>query len=151
MAEKITAKNKDVIQIGLSTHNQDHEINPVAFNTTKISVKVTMGSIPDRLAFFSIRINTSKFRFVEPIIALDSCHFNMFLWKPPKLYSSNTFLKRDSPDVDLPAVCVQKMQTAMAVIRITVLTMPGAKTEDAPSRRDSQAVMSVKRTAKEDC
>ena len=39
----------------------------------------------------------------------------------------------------------------MAVIRITVLTMPGAKTEDAPSRRDSQAVMSVKRTAKEDC
>ena len=95
MAEKITAKNKDVIQIGLSTHNQDHEINPVAFNTTKISVKVTMGSIPDRLAFFSIRINTSKFRFVEPIIALDSCHFNMLLWKPPKLYSSNTFLKRD--------------------------------------------------------
>ena len=65
MAEKITAKNKNVSQIGLSTHNQDHEINPVAFNTTKISVKVTMGSIPDRLAFFSIRINTSKFRFVE--------------------------------------------------------------------------------------
>ena len=43
MAEKITAKNKDVIQIGLSTHNQDHEINPVAFNTTKISVKVKIG------------------------------------------------------------------------------------------------------------
>lgn len=84
MAEKITAKNKDVIQIGLSTHNQDHEINPVAFNTTKISVKVTMGSIPDRLAFFSIRINTSKFRFVEPIITQGSCYINVLLHKQPK-------------------------------------------------------------------
>ena len=79
MAEKITAKNKDVIQIGLSTHNQDHEINPVAFNTTKISVKVTMGSIPDRLAFFSIRINTSKFRFVDSIIAQRPCYINTLL------------------------------------------------------------------------
>lgn len=84
MAEKITAKNKDVIQIGLSTHNQDHEINPVAFNTTKISVKVTMGSIPDRLAFFSIRINTSKFRFVEWMIAHPFCYINMYLPKPPE-------------------------------------------------------------------
>ena len=61
MAEKITAKNKDVIQIGLSTHNQDHEINPVTFSTTKISVKATIGSIPDRLALFSIRKSTSQF------------------------------------------------------------------------------------------
>lgn len=48
MAEKIAAKNKNVSQIGLSTHNQDHEINPVAFNTASTSVKATIGSIPDR-------------------------------------------------------------------------------------------------------
>ena len=60
MEEKITAKNKNVSQIGLSTHNQDHEINPVAFSTTKISVKTTRGSTPDRLTFCSIPISTSK-------------------------------------------------------------------------------------------
>ena len=65
MEEKITAKNKNVSQIGLSTHNQDHEINPIAFSTTKISVKTTIGSIPDRFALFSIHISTSKFRFVN--------------------------------------------------------------------------------------
>ena len=40
MAEKIAAKNKNVSQIGLSTHNQDHE---------------------DRLDFFSIHISPRKF------------------------------------------------------------------------------------------
>lgn len=63
MAAKIAAKNKNASQIGLSTHNQGHEINPVAFSKTKISAKATMGSIPDRLAFFSIRISTSKSQF----------------------------------------------------------------------------------------
>lgn len=64
MAEKIAAKNKNVSQIGLSTHNQDHEINPVAFNTTSTSVKATIGSIPDRpdrLDFFSMHISPRKF------------------------------------------------------------------------------------------
>ena len=66
MAEKITAKNKNVSQIGLSTHNQDHEINPVALSTTKISAKATTGSIPwDRLAFVSIHMSTSKCRFIK--------------------------------------------------------------------------------------
>ena len=74
MAEKIAAKNKNVSQIGLSTHNQDHEINPVAFNTTSTSVKATIGSIPDRpdrLDFFSIHISPRKFDllwYVEYII-----------------------------------------------------------------------------------
>lgn len=36
-----------------------------------------------------------KFGFVEPIIAQDFCCFNVLLWKPPKLYPGNTFLKRD--------------------------------------------------------
>ena len=63
-AEKIAAKNKNVSQIGLSTHNQDHEINPVAFNRTSTSVKATIGSIPDcqdRLDLFTIHISPRKF------------------------------------------------------------------------------------------
>ena len=69
MAEKMTAKNKNVSQIGLNTHNQGHEINPVILSTTKISAKATTGSTPDRLVFFSIRISASKLKFVNPIIA----------------------------------------------------------------------------------
>ncbi len=68
MAEKITAKNKNVSQIGLNTHNQGHEINPVALSTTKISTKATTGSIPGRFVFFSIRISASKFRFIRQIL-----------------------------------------------------------------------------------
>ena len=64
MTEKITAKNKNVSQIGLNTHNQGHEINPVILSTTRISTKATTGSIPDRLVFFSIRISTSKSSFI---------------------------------------------------------------------------------------
>lgn len=82
MAEKITAKNKDVIQIGLSTHNQDHEINPIAFSTTKISVKTTIGSIPDRFALFSIRISTSKFKFAVPMIPRNPCPVQRFSQEP---------------------------------------------------------------------
>lgn len=48
MAEKIAAKNKNVSQIGLSTHNQEHEIKPATFNSTSTRVKATTGSIPDR-------------------------------------------------------------------------------------------------------
>lgn len=35
-----------------------------------------------------------KFRFAEPIIAQDSCYFNLLFWKLPKLYPGNTFFKR---------------------------------------------------------
>ena len=59
MAEKTAAKNKSVSQIGLNTHSQDHEFRPVTLSTTKISVKTTIGSFPDRpyrLDFFSVRI-----------------------------------------------------------------------------------------------
>ncbi len=52
--------------------------------------------------------------------------------------------------MDLPAACVQKIQNAMAVIRTAVLIAPDAKTENAPSRRDFQAVMPAKWIAKED-
>ena len=45
MAEKIAAKNKNVSQIGLSTHNQDHEMNLAAFSTTKISIKKQRGHV----------------------------------------------------------------------------------------------------------
>ena len=64
MAEKIAAKNKNVSQIGLSTHNQEHEIKPATFNNTSTRVKATTGSIPDRpdrLDFFSIYISPRKF------------------------------------------------------------------------------------------
>lgn len=64
MAEKIEAKNKNVSQIGLSTHNQEHEIKPATFNNTSTRVKATTGSIPDRpdrLDFFSIYISPRKF------------------------------------------------------------------------------------------
>lgn len=60
MTERITAKNNKVSQIGLTTHIQGHEIAPVIFNTTKISVKTTAGSILDRLVFFSTLISISK-------------------------------------------------------------------------------------------
>ena len=56
MEEKIAAKIKRVIQIGLSTHSHDHEINPVTFSTAKIKTKATIGSILDRWDFFSVRI-----------------------------------------------------------------------------------------------
>ena len=56
MKEKIAAKIKRVIQIGLSTHSHGHEINPVTFSTAKIKTKVTMGSILARWDFFSVRI-----------------------------------------------------------------------------------------------
>ena len=56
MEEKIAAKNKRVIQIGLNTHSHDHEINPVTFSTAKIKTKATIGSILDRWDFFSVRI-----------------------------------------------------------------------------------------------
>jgi hypothetical protein len=56
MKEKIAAKIKRVIQIGLSTHSHDHEINPVTFSTAKIKTKATIGSILDRWDFFSVRI-----------------------------------------------------------------------------------------------
>ena len=58
MAEKMATKRKNVIQSGASTQNQDHEISPIAFSTTKIRVNATTGSNPgrsERLAFF-IRI-----------------------------------------------------------------------------------------------
>ena len=56
MEEKIAAKNKRVIQIGLNTHSHDHEINPVTFSTAKIKTKATIGSILDRWDFFSVCI-----------------------------------------------------------------------------------------------
>ena len=56
MEEKIAVKIKRVIQIGLSTHSHDHEINPVTFSTAKIKTKATIGSILDRWNFFSVRI-----------------------------------------------------------------------------------------------
>ena len=56
MEEKIAAKIKRVIQIGLSTHSHDHEINPVTFSTAKIKTKATIGSILDRWDFLSVRI-----------------------------------------------------------------------------------------------
>ena len=56
MKEKIAAKNKRVIQIGLNTHSHDHEINPVTFSTAKIKTKATIGSILDRWDFFSVCI-----------------------------------------------------------------------------------------------
>ncbi len=59
-------------------------------------------------------------------------------------------MKRELGIARCGLACVQKMQNAMAVIRITVLTMPNAKIENAPSKRDSWAVMPVKRIAKED-
>ena len=57
MTEKIAAKNRNVSQIGLSTHNHDHEIKPITFSTTKIKVKATTGSVPERLDFFSIHLS----------------------------------------------------------------------------------------------
>ena len=45
MAEKIAAKNKNVSQIGLNTHNQDHEMNPAAFSTTKSELKQQRGRV----------------------------------------------------------------------------------------------------------
>ena len=51
----------------------------------------------------------------------------------------------------LLAAYVQKMENAMAAIRIIVLTTPNAKTEDAPWRRSFQAVMLVKWIVKEGC
>ena len=62
MAEKMATKRKNVIHSGASTQNQDHEISPIAFSTTKIKVNATTGSNPgrsERLAFFIRRI-TSK-------------------------------------------------------------------------------------------
>ena len=56
MEEKIAAKIKRVIQIGLSTHSHDHEINPVTFSTAKIKTKATIGSVLDRWDLFSVRI-----------------------------------------------------------------------------------------------
>ena len=56
MEEKIAAKNKRVIQIGLNTHSHDHEINPVTFSTAKIKTKATIESILDRWDFFSVCI-----------------------------------------------------------------------------------------------
>lgn len=52
--------------------------------------------------------------------------------------------------MDLPAACVQRMKTAMVVIQTTVLTTPNAKTENAPLKWNSQAVMPVKWIAKKD-
>jgi hypothetical protein len=57
MTEKIAAKSRNVSQIGLSTHNHDHEIKPITFSTTKIKVKATTGSVPERLDFFSIHLS----------------------------------------------------------------------------------------------
>lgn len=59
-----SGENKNVSQIGLSTHNQEHEIKPATFNNTSTRVKATTGSIPDRpdrLDFFSIYISPRKF------------------------------------------------------------------------------------------
>lgn len=53
---KNSSENQRVIQIGLSTHSHDHEINPVTFSTAKIKTKAIIGSILDRLDFFSVRI-----------------------------------------------------------------------------------------------
>lgn len=94
MAEKIAAKNKNVSQIGLSTHNQDHEMNPAAFSTTKIRVKATTGSCPCRsyrLDSFFMCIITSRFQFANCIIyciALQAtCHFNLYQAVRPLLMS----------------------------------------------------------------
>lgn len=38
-----------------------------------------------------------------------------------------------------------------AVLRITALIIPDVKTENAPSKKDSQAVMLVKWNVKKDC
>ena len=56
ITENIAAKNRNVSQIGLNTHNQDHEISPVIFSRTKIIVKAMIGSLPDRLFLFSVCI-----------------------------------------------------------------------------------------------
>ncbi len=51
----------------------------------------------------------------------------------------------------LPVNCVQKIENAMAAIRIPVLTTSNVKTENAPWRRNFQAVMPVKWIVKEGC
>ena len=56
ITENTAEKNRSVSQIGLNTHNQDHEISPVTFSRTKIIVKAMIGSLPDRLFLFSVCI-----------------------------------------------------------------------------------------------
>ena len=53
--------------------------------------------------------------------------------------------------MDLLVACVLKMKHVMAAIRITVLTMPDAKTENVPLQRGFQAVLPVKWIVKEGC
>ena len=85
MAEKTAAKNKRVSQSGLSTHNQDHEINPVTLSTAKISNKATIGSIPGRLVRLDslfICIITSNFQFAKhPYICKTQSYFSSILSK----------------------------------------------------------------------
>ena len=85
MAEKTAAKNKRVSQSGLSTHSQDHEINPVTLSTAKISTKEKIGSIPDRLVCLDslfIFIITSNFQFAKhPHICETQSYFSSILSK----------------------------------------------------------------------
>ena len=95
MAEKITAKNNNISQIGLNTHNQGHEINPVALSTTKISTKATTGSIPGRLIFFSIRISASKFPFFSDYSMAQTSRQLVFV-ELPKFQPATYILNRDA-------------------------------------------------------
>ena len=54
---KAMTMNTPEIHMGDNTHSHDHETNPVSFNTIKISVKMDITPMLERLAFWLIQIS----------------------------------------------------------------------------------------------
>lgn len=83
-----------------NTHFQEMSSGQVNATELVASLICKKDSIPEGIRYVQEIVDGSMTlllmtREVEAIIAQDSCYINALLWKSPKLYPSNTFLKRD--------------------------------------------------------